>query len=122
MPPRGGALAQYSDKRFGRRTALREGDVTVTSTGVEVLPNNPDRLHLLLTNNGAIYGTCRTRRGIVIDRGERADPSGGGLEYDPDIDGEGVGYAIYCISSGADIVVSYSETVAVGPYQPEQNA
>lgn len=118
MSRREPALARFVQGRFGFRTAQRETDKTVTSAGVEIVPNNPNRLHIVLTNTGAVYATISLRRSIALDRGIRLDPNGGSVTFDPEVDGEGVGYAIFGISSGADVNITSIETVSVGDVTP----
>lgn len=51
--PRGaGAIEAFDIIRFGGPTVARQTSVTVTAAGVRVLPNDPDRVMVILTNNG----------------------------------------------------------------------
>jgi hypothetical protein len=108
------ALAAFVQQRFGVPVQLRERIVVVTAAGVTLVGGNPNRLALLLINHGALYATVTTQQPGAIDQGIRLDPGGGGAAFDPETDGEGVGYPMRAFSSGADVNVAVWETIALG--------
>jgi hypothetical protein len=62
MPPRGaGAVEEFDFVRFGGPTRPIEPHVSVNGPNIQIVGNNPDRVMLILTNNGpdVLYWSTR---------------------------------------------------------------
>lgn len=51
-PGGGGAIEEFDTVRFGGPTDTRESQFTVTTSVAQAVRANPDRVELILTNNG----------------------------------------------------------------------
>lgn len=51
-PGGGGAIEEFDTVRFGGPTTPKESQVTVTATVAQAVKANPDRVELIITNNG----------------------------------------------------------------------
>jgi hypothetical protein len=51
-PAAGGAIEEFDATRFGGPTDAKESQATITTAVVNAVRANPDRVELILTNNG----------------------------------------------------------------------
>jgi hypothetical protein len=63
MRYRVGAIEEFDNVRFGGPTRVDEFDVAVDAVGTDILKNNPDRVMVIITNNGpdSLYWTTTGR-------------------------------------------------------------
>lgn len=76
MPPPRGAIYDFDVVRFGGPTDVREVDVSVNTTPIELLPDNPDRVEVIIQNQGgntitwSLQGTVTTTTGTNLAAGQ----------------------------------------------------
>jgi hypothetical protein len=64
-----GAAAEFVAKEFGGRFTVSQRVVTVDATDVEVAPNDPDRVQLVLLNLGSTSITVSFKPAAVLNQG-----------------------------------------------------
>jgi len=99
-------------KRGGLRTRLAESDVSVTTTSIPLLGNNPNRLAWELVNNGVGRVDFTSNPPAVAGTKRPLGPSGGFATMEAQDDGEATGWAQFGISAGGTNVVHVTELVA----------
>lgn len=65
-----GAIEEFDGIRFGGPTIVRESFVSVTAAGVNIVKANPDRVMLILTNDGPDTVTWSTAGMPVAGAGQ----------------------------------------------------
>ncbi len=93
---------EFSFHRFGGPTVRARDVITVTNVGVQILPNNPNRVNWWITNLGIANLTVDWIPGLVTSVGILIGPDGGYLSQLIQDDGTAVGDAVYGIVSGAN--------------------
>jgi len=108
---RSSPLADLVTERLGGRTYLQERTVTVGTSIIQVLENNPNRLAYDLINESANDIRVSTDSTITATSGWLVVAKGGlfGMVYYDD--GEGVGQALYAIAAAAGSVVRVREVI-----------
>lgn len=100
-------LEAVTSDRFKGKTYPNEFTMTIDVTLTPILPNNPNRLFWIITNEGA--NDCRVSidPAISATSGWILAAAGGLISMFWEEDGEGVGYAVYgiCVAAGAKIRV-----------------
>jgi len=109
------AAQQASIKRFGRLTRLVLNDGTLNAaTNANIVPNNPDRVSLLIQNTGQANNlTAVGDATLGVTQGSVLAPNGA---YSSDIvtDGEAVTRSVFGISTAGTTWHS-EETIGYGP-------
>ncbi|KKN12312.1 hypothetical protein LCGC14_1017640 [marine sediment metagenome] len=92
----------FSFHRFGGPTVRARGVITVNNVGVQLLPNNPNRVNWWITNLGTQVLTVDWVPAITNSVGILVGGTGGYLSQLIQDDGTAVGDAVYGIVGGAD--------------------
>lgn len=104
-----GALAEYTNKRWGVKTRSVENPVTDTANAgvTRILSNNPDRFEALIVNYDAVLMRVAPSVDVSVTRGIPLDPAGGFTVLAADSDGELVGqeWFIYSAAGGTIYVL-----------------
>jgi len=107
------ALSRYVEKKLGMKTRAYPIDdpVSCLTTVTSILPNNPDRLAVLLVNLGATAMYVAWDREVGADHGVYVAPEGGSFALIADEDGELVGYELFgiAITNANDIFTMVTE-------------
>jgi hypothetical protein len=92
------ALEILSIERFRSRTTSTEKVTSVPVTRINLIPNNPNRLHYLLINEGSFDVRVSNDPNITASTGWMLSASGGIISMDWEQDGETVGQILYAIA------------------------
>lgn len=111
--PEGATAAQYAQKRFGGPTKIVETDITVGTTGVQLMLNNPRRIQWTMTNRGSSDVNFQFQRNFTAGQGFLLSATGGVAEAYVDEDGEETTYEITGISGSAGQIVHIVEVIRV---------
>jgi hypothetical protein len=108
------ALAQYCEKRFGRKVKVNLNPITgsVGTSVARIMYNNPDRLAWLIVNLSTNEVYIGWNTGVSTTNGIRLDSSGGNVVALADEDLELVGYEVYAVATGASSSIFVLEVVA----------
>lgn len=109
-------------KRGGLRTRLAESDVSVTTTAIQLLPNNPNRLAWEMVNNGIGRVDFTSKPPPVAGSSRPLGASGGFATMDAQDDGEATGWAQTGISAAGTNVVHITELIADMENPPDDDA
>lgn len=102
----------FSFRRFGGPTALRRSVVLVGTVGIELFPNNPNRVMWWITNNSGVELTIDWTPEIVNGSGISVGGNGGFLTQTIEEDGNAVGDAVYAITTaGSNSVFLFDVSV-----------
>lgn len=94
--------AAFSRRELGRQTRLRETNVDVGTSVVEILGGNPNRLAWMLTNNGAAAVKWSSRRdGLATTAGNNLAGGDGNASMTVRDDWEATTYPVFGVSSAA---------------------
>ncbi len=107
-------LSQLLQATFGIKSTVSES-VPGLQVGVvegQLLSFNPNRLGLVLVNNGGSTIYITPRKGVTVGRGIRLLPNGGTITMKWDVDFETLSSELYAIADGAASDVYYMETVS----------
>lgn len=97
----GAAAYQFSKRRFGGPTTLRQRAVTVNTSLGELLPENPLRLAWLAVNRSVNNGAIGWDNETTFANGVLLGAAGGFASMDVETDGEAVAYRVNAINDGA---------------------
>ena len=111
--PAGATAALIAEKRFDGPTRSIERDVTVGTTAIQLLDNNPRRVYWLAQNRGANDITVSDTRDVTTSAGFLLAATGGANSMQVDEDGEAVTYDRYAISGVAGNTVRVLEILRV---------
>ena len=113
QPPPGAAAALATFRQFGRETTPQASDVTVGTTLIQLVPNNPRRVELILTNWGQGPVAVGFQPTITATTGTPIPPNGGTQTWLVTEDGQQVSWAFFAISATAGNAVHIEEVLAV---------
>lgn len=104
-----GAAAEYLRDRYRGELTEREDTVTVGTTVTSVVPSDPDRLGLVIINNGTDTVWVRINENLTVDAGIRLGANGGAVSLNIDDDGMILTREWFGISTSAGMSVDYVE-------------
>lgn len=107
-PRRTSAVSDLDIARFGGPTVSAERDVLLGTAEVELVKPNPDRVMLIIANNGSTALNVSTLSPVTIARGLPVG-SGNLLVMTAFDDGELVGRRLYAIAAQASTPVTIIE-------------
>ena len=96
---------------YGIETYVRETNVTAGTAQVQVVPNNGDRIGLLVVNNSDTPVNLSFNSGITVNNGIVLPANGGGFILNVDRDGQAPVRELWCITSAATKVLTVVETL-----------
>jgi len=95
------SLAKVLKDRWGVRTQAAQKTVSLGTSPAELVPNNPDRLALLIINLSTNSVYVALDASVSSSKGMLLAPSGGSGSFSIDEDFQLVGWAIWGIATGA---------------------
>ena len=104
-------LMEVSKQRYLGATYVQEQLILVSDTRVDLLPNNPNRLWWIVQNEGVYDVRMSTDTSISASSGWLLQSGGGVISMSWDDDGDGVGYAVYAISTAPGSKVRVREVI-----------
>jgi hypothetical protein len=107
LPP----TAAITEQRFGGATVLQEQVLTVDNTVRVRLPNNPNRLRIVMLNEGAFDVRVSNYPDVNNSTGWLLAAAGGVITSDWSEDGEAVTYEWYLINVASSGKVRIREVV-----------
>jgi len=111
--PAGATAAEITARRFGGPTQIVETLVTVDTTAIKLIGNNPRRVAWTASNRGSSDCAVSFAQDVTTGNGFILAASGGTIESYVDEDGETVSAALYAVSGSAGQTVRIVETVRV---------
>ncbi len=95
----GSTAYEFSLSRFGGPTRLETREVTVGTTAIELLINNPRRVFWQVMNRSLNPGSIGFNAGVTTTTGLYLGPTGGYASMSVEDDGEVVTYPVYGIAT-----------------------
>lgn len=122
MPPLvAGAASRFTQREYGGLFTVRETEVVVGTTVIVGAEQSPDRISLLMVNDGATNITLSSRAGVVSGTGLLLLGNGSFLSFNAREDGDIVALPWHAIGdlAGGSLHVVESVLVAIQD-EPEQ--
>ncbi len=97
----GSPLQNLTAEKYQGKTYAIERAVSIDTTRVEVLSNNPNRVAFQIINTSAIEIRISQNATLTSSIGFQLSPSGGVISMGYDEDGDSVGYTLFGVALAA---------------------